>query len=84
MTPWPGAFTASRGKVLKVHATRVVDVQAGNHEPGTVVFADKTRVVVACAERGVELVRVQLEGKKPISGPDWFVGRGVAEGDRLG
>jgi methionyl-tRNA formyltransferase len=25
MTPWPGAFTASRGKTLKVHATRVTD-----------------------------------------------------------
>lgn len=84
MTPWPGAFTTSRGKTLKVHATRVTDVQAGTHVPGTVVFADKTRIVVACGERGVELLRVQLEGKKPISATDWFAGRGVAEGDRLG
>lgn len=84
MTPWPGAFTTSRGKTLKVHATRVTDVQAGAHAPGTVVFADKTRIVVACGERGVELLRVQLEGKKPISATDWFAGRGVAEGDRLG
>lgn len=83
MTPWPGAFTTSRGKTLKVHATRVVDVQK-KEEPGTVVFADKTRVVVACGERGVELLRVQLEGKKPIAATDWFLGRGVAEGDRLG
>jgi methionyl-tRNA formyltransferase len=84
MTPWPSAFTTARGKLLKVHATRVTDVPAGASAPGTVVFADKSRVVVACGERGVELLRVQLEGKKPISATDWFAGRGVAEGDRLG
>ena len=84
MTPWPGAATTSRGKSLKVHATRVTDIPAGTAEPGTVVFADKTRVVVACGERGVELTRVQLEGKKAIGAGDWFLGRGVAEGDKLG
>jgi methionyl-tRNA formyltransferase len=84
MTPWPGAFTTARGKTVKVHTTRVTDVPQGKAEPGTVVFADKTRVVVACGERGVELARIQLEGKKAIAGGDWFVGRGIAEGDRLG
>jgi methionyl-tRNA formyltransferase len=88
MTPWPGAFTASRGKTLKVHATRVTDTPSsasgGKAAPGTVVLADKSRVVVACGERAVELLRVQLEGKKAIASGDWFLGRGVAEGDVLG
>jgi methionyl-tRNA formyltransferase len=85
MTPWPGAFTTSRGKTLKVHATRVTDVPSGTKAaPGTVVLADKSRVVVACGERAVELLRVQLEGKKAIASGDWFLGRGVAEGDVLG
>ncbi len=84
MTPWPGASTTARGKTVKVHTTRVTDVPQGKAQPGTVVFADKTRVVVACGERGVELARIQLEGKKPITAGDWFVGRGIAEGDRLG
>jgi methionyl-tRNA formyltransferase len=87
MQPWPGAFTTARGKTLKVLATRVTDVPQlphGKAEPGTVVFADRSRVIVACGERGVELLRVQLEGKKGIAAGDWFVGRGVAEGDRLG
>lgn len=87
MTPWPGAFTRSRGKTLKVHATRVTDVPSGAvvaAAPGTVVLADKSRVVVACGERAVELLKVQLEGKKAIAAGDWFLGRGVAEGDVLG
>jgi methionyl-tRNA formyltransferase len=84
MTPWPGAFTTARGKTLKVHATRVTDAPAGKAAPGTVVLADKSRVIVACGERAVELLRVQLEGKKAIASGDWFLGRGVAEGDVLG
>lgn len=84
MTPWPGAFTTHRGKTVKVHATRVTDVPRAGALPGTVVLADASRVVVACAERAVELVTVQLEGRKPIRGGDWFIGRGIAEGDRLG
>lgn len=84
MTPWPGAFTTCRGKTLKVHATRVTDAPMGKAGPGTVVLADKSRVIVACGERAVELLRVQLEGKKAIASGDWFLGRGVAEGDVLG
>jgi methionyl-tRNA formyltransferase len=83
MSPWPGAFTSSRGKTLKVHATRVTDAPKPA-PPGTVVLADKSRVIVACGTRAVELVRVQLEGKKPVSASDWYAGRGVAEGDVLG
>lgn len=85
MSPWPGAFTTSRGKGLKVHATRVTDLPTGaDATPGTVVLADKARVVVACGDRAIELLRVQLEGKKPVNAGDWVGGRGVAEGDRLG
>src|SRR5262249_47799245 len=85
MSPWPGAFTMARGRMLKVHTTKVTDVprSATPPKPGTVVLADKSRVVVACGERGIELVRVQLEGKKAIAATDWFAGRGVAEGDVL-
>ncbi len=85
MTPWPGAQTALNGKTVKVLTTRMSYVgRSAAAEPGVVVLADKTRVLVACAEGTIELVRVQLEGKKPVSATDWVMGRGVSEGDRLG
>ena len=83
MSPWPGAFTTARGKTLKVHATRVAELTTPS-SPGTVVLADKSRVVVACADRAIEFVRVQVEGKRPITAGEWVAGRGVAEGDLLG
>jgi methionyl-tRNA formyltransferase len=49
-----------------------------------VVVADKSRVLVACGRGLVELVRVQPEGRRAITAPEWVAGRGVTEGDTLG
>jgi methionyl-tRNA formyltransferase len=94
MSPWPGAFTAARGRPVKVHATRALVGEAGEPEqgprravapPGQVVLADKSRVLVACGKGGtLELVTVQPEGKRAMRAPEWVMGRGVAEGDTLG
>jgi methionyl-tRNA formyltransferase len=92
MSPWPGAFTTARGRPLKVHATRVLaggsehesSAQRSGSSPGQVVVADKSRVLVSCGGGIVELVTVQPEGKRAMRAPEWAMGRGAAEGDRLG
>ncbi len=84
MSPWPGATTLCRGRVVKLRATRVVDGERPGTTPGTVLVADKSRVLVACGQGCVELSSVQPEGKRAMKGSDWAMGRGVAEGDVLG
>ncbi|MEO8797599.1 MAG: methionyl-tRNA formyltransferase [Polyangiaceae bacterium] len=87
MSPWPGAATKAKGKVVKLRSTRIASelaAAASDAPPGTVIFADKIRVLVACGEGVVELGHVQLEGKKPVTGAEWYLGRGVAAGDVLG
>jgi len=88
MSPWPGAFSQLQGKTVKLHATRTTGLTRGESAaPGTVVVADKSRVLVACGADGrqtIDLVRVQLEGKKPVTAQEWVSGRGVREGDVLG
>ncbi len=98
MSPWPTTFTTHAGKRVIVHETRIFGEAPASAAPGTVVIADKSRVVVACGggsplgyvralplkPRCIELVRVQLEGKKKTSAGEWFLGRGVHQGDRLG
>lgn len=85
MNPWPMAHTHAHGKRVIVHRTKKVDGSVGKPtKPGEIVMADKTRVVVACGAGLVALERVQLEGKKPVTGAEWFLGRGVREGDVLG
>jgi methionyl-tRNA formyltransferase len=83
MRPWPGAFTTARGKVVKVLATHVVDGVAAGARPGQVIVADKTGVMVACANGLIELVQVQAEGKRAMTGAEWAMGRGVGDGDVL-
>jgi methionyl-tRNA formyltransferase len=84
MSPWPGAFTTARGRSVKVRATQVVAGERPPAQAGEVVIADKSRVVVACAEGSVELVTVQPEGKRAMRASEWAMGRGVAEGELLG
>ena len=84
MNPWPLGQTSLRGKRVLVHRTTLVQGATSTAAPGTVILADKSRVVIACGAGALELTQVQLEGKKPMRGADWFLGRGVAEGDVLG
>lgn len=84
MSPWPGAHTKHAGKVVKVHKASVATVTRAGARPGEVVLADKLHLVVACGDGAVELVTVQLEGKKAVRGVEWVMGRGVKEGDVLG
>jgi methionyl-tRNA formyltransferase len=86
LNPRPGAFARHDGKTLKVHMTLPMDGPSAKAPPGTVVLADKSRVIVACGASGqerVELVRVQIEGKRTITAGEWVCGRGVKEGDVL-
>jgi methionyl-tRNA formyltransferase len=49
------------------------------------IFADDQRMLVVCARRTwLELIEVQLEGKKRISAADFLHGHMHATGIRLG
>jgi methionyl-tRNA formyltransferase len=85
MTPWPGAFTKlDDGRTLKVLATRRTRWESPSAAPGTVVAADKTGVLVACADEPIEIVRAQVEGKKPLGAPELVAGRTLRVGMSLG
>ncbi|MDR3739831.1 MAG: methionyl-tRNA formyltransferase [Terracidiphilus sp.] len=81
--PWPGAFTALNGKKLIVHKL-VVANRGGDAEPGSVVV-DGGRMLVACAQgTWLELLEVQMEGKKRMPAADFLRGMQVRTGARLG
>ncbi len=81
--PWPGAFTALNGKKLIVHRLAVA-ARGGCVEPGSVVVDDR-RMFVACAgSTWLELLEVQLEGKKRMPAADFLRGFQVRTGVRLG
>jgi methionyl-tRNA formyltransferase len=83
MQPWPGAYTQAGPKLFKVLATRPSGYRC-DAQPGTVVAADASGVLVACAGAAIEIVRGQIEGKKAITGRELAMGRALGAGQRLG
>jgi len=86
--PWPGAFTALEGKKLIVHRLNVasgVDMDATlAPESGHVVVREQ-RIFAACAgNTWIELVELQLEGKKRLAAAEFLRGTHLATGMRLG
>jgi len=81
--PWPGAFTILDGKKLLVHRLRVAEkAEAG--APGE-VRVEGHLMLVACAEgTWLELIEVQLEGKKRLGADEFLRGVAMPPGTRLG
>jgi len=81
--PWPGAYTRFRDKNLKIVAARVAagSLQAA---PGELHLSGD-RLLAGCgAGTNLELLQVQPEGKKAMSGADFIRGYRPADGERLG
>ena len=70
LNPWPVAHTTFSGKLMKVYKSVMTE---GSGVPGTVL--DKKKLIVACGEGALELLEVQLEGGKRMSGEDFQRGR---------
>ena len=65
--PWPGAYSYFRGQMFHIWKARVSG-EALQGEPGLMSAMDK-RLLIACGERTeLELIEVQVEGRKRMSG----------------
>jgi methionyl-tRNA formyltransferase len=84
MTPWPGSFTHLAGKMVKVLATRRSALPAGGAAPGTILVADPDAVLVACGDAALQILRAQVEGRKPLDARDLVAGRTLQAGARFG
>ena len=81
MDPWPSAYTLLAGKTLKLWKVRVVE---GDGKAGSVIGIDKESFTIACGEGAIEVLEVQLEGKKRMSAGDFLKGSTLNIGQELG
>jgi methionyl-tRNA formyltransferase len=86
--PWPGAFTQLNGKKLIVHRMAVAAEPAAAAsmaiEPGRVAI-EGGRLYGACAQNTwLELLDVQLEGKKRLTAAEFLRGNPLDAEARLG
>ncbi len=81
--PWPTAMTLWRGKTLKILAARPHPDVSSDASPGTVIPWN-SRAAVVTGEGVLELVRVQLAGKRPLEIEVFLRGARGFIGSKLG
>lgn len=80
LQPWPGASTVFRGQALHIWRSRAF--AEGGAAPGR--FATLKPPVVGCGEGSLELLEVQMEGRKRMAGAAFVNGQRLTENDKLG
>lgn len=83
--PWPGAFTSLRGKKLTIHGMRPQENASFNERvPGT-LLRDQNRLLIACGDASwLEVLEMQMEGKRRIPAKDFLNGISFMPAERLG
>jgi methionyl-tRNA formyltransferase len=85
-TPWPGLYTRFRGGRLKIYGLEeAVPPPEGDEDPGTVLAADPSGLVVRCGRRSaVRITEMQREGRRRMPADAFLIGERVSRGEKLG
>jgi methionyl-tRNA formyltransferase len=82
--PWPGAFTAFRGKNLQVWAAKPVLPVLSEIAPGELLIQGDCLLVGSGENTALELLEVQPEGKRRMQARDFVHGYHPTTGEKLG
>jgi methionyl-tRNA formyltransferase len=78
--PWPGAYGFLRGQRFHVWRGAIADRQLA---PGA-LSVDGKRLFAGCGGGAIELIEIQMEGKKRMAVSAFLNGFSIAEGEVLG
>jgi methionyl-tRNA formyltransferase len=82
--PWPGTYTSFRGQIFHVWKCRVEKGNTGQEACATLI-PDRRRLFVRCGQgTSLELLEVQMEGRKRITAEAFLNGQRLDENETLG
>ncbi len=82
-TPWPGAYSTFRGQVIHIwKAKPAIDIDSGT--PGSIHVRKRGAAVLCGSNTALELLDVQLEGRKRMTAEAFCNGQHLTATDRLG
>lgn len=88
LNSWPSAYTAYKGKTLKIWACEIKISEKGTAwqevSAGTVEAVDKDAFYVRSGDGLLKVTQVQLEGKKRMAVKDFLLGCKLKAGEVLG
>lgn len=81
--PWPGAFTTFKAKALQVHLAQ--PVQPTTQLAGGVLAVEAGHLLVGCGQgTALDLLEIQIEGKRRMTAQEFINGYRPQPGERLG
>lgn len=79
LSPWPVAQTTLEGKKVKIISSKISKLSG---KPGEIVSLNP--LTVACKEDSVEILTLQLEGKKAMDSKSFLLGHRLKKGQFFG
>ena len=83
LNSWPGTYTYIDGKMLKIWEVKTSDLSS-NGEPGTIHSCEDGKLFVNTADNALEIITIQLEGKKRMDVKSFMLGYKLEAGKKLG
>lgn len=82
-TPWPGAYCqfvhGTKSKLLKVHAAEVLEASSAPAQPGSIISAGSSGILVACGSGILRLLEVQPEGSRRQTAAEFLAGHSLTQ-----
>ena len=82
LDPWPGAYSASAGGIMKIWGASALP-DSSDMEPGKVVSAGKDGVVVAAGSGSLLITELQGPGGRRMKAADYMAGHKLTAGERF-
>ena len=81
--PWPGACTAWKGMVLKIHSGGLSGISPSDNQaaPGAVLDVTGDSIIVKCRDSAFEIRELQPENRKKMSAGDFIKGYRITKGE---
>jgi len=86
LKPWPATFTflptTHKSRLLKIWSVEIESQLAG--DPGKILRANQTGIVVGCGQQALRLLVLQREGGRRLTAQQFLAGHDLKPGNQLG
>jgi len=74
LNPWPGAYSRVKESIIKIVKAENETIKINDYKIGE-VFLHDNKLAIQCGQDAIVINKLQLEGKKPMSGEEFLRGQ---------
>ena len=83
LSPYPAAFVSYKDKIIKLYRAKVYDPSSTEETPGSIIKASEGQLFIGCQPGIIEILELQMEGKKKLSTTEFLRGQSLKVGERF-